>query len=171
LRRRPDAACSHRSTFSWHYSRFYVAEVDGIAAAALCAFHGDDPYVQSRAAMAEVVAGYAASATFELDAISARGSYIFTCTFEPAGDVWTIENVATLPQYRKQGLAGELIRHVLPEGKRLGMHEAQITFLIGNDAAAGAYTNAGFRFFGERRSAEFAAATGSPGLCRFVRPL
>ena len=155
----------------WHYSRFYVAEVDGAAAAALCAFHGDDPYVQSGAAMAEVVTGYGGSATFDLDAIWARGSYIFTCTFEPAGDVWTIENVATLPQYRKRGLAGELIKHVLPEGKRLGRHEAQITFLIGNDAAAHAYANAGFEFFGEKRSPEFEAATGSPGLCRYVKRL
>jgi GNAT superfamily N-acetyltransferase len=155
----------------WHYSRFYVTEVDGIAAAALCAFHGDDPYVQSGAAMAEVVAGYGGSAPFDLDAIWARGSYIFTCTFEPAGDVWTIENIATLPQYRKRGLAGELIRHVLPEGKRLGMHEAQITFLIGNDAAAHTYANVGFEFFDEKRSPEFASATGSPGLCRYVKRL
>jgi ribosomal protein S18 acetylase RimI-like enzyme len=154
----------------WHYSRFHVAEVNGSVAAALCAFHGEDPYVLSQAAMSEAAVGCGWDDT-ELDAIWARGSYIFTCTFEGVGDVWTIENVATLPQYRKQGLAGELIGHVLRDGKRLGMHEAQITFLIGNDAAAGAYTNVGFEFFGERRSREFEAATGAPGLCRFVRRL
>jgi GNAT superfamily N-acetyltransferase len=92
------------------------------------------------------------------------------CTFEH-GDAWTIENIAALPRYRKQGLAGELIRQVLPEGKRSGMREAQITFFIGNDPAERAYTNAGFKFSGERRSLEFETATGSPGLCPVTRRL
>ncbi len=60
---------------------------------------------------------------------------------------------------------------MLPEGKRLGMREAQITFLIGNDAAERAYAHAGFDYAGERRSPEFEAAVGVPGLRRYVRPL
>lgn len=60
---------------------------------------------------------------------------------------------------------------MLPAGRAQRLDEAQITFLIGNDAAAAAYTNAGFEFFGEERSPEFAAAIGAPGLCRYVRQL
>ncbi len=154
----------------WHCSYFSIAEVDGAAAAALCAFHGAAPYIASSHAMAEacIACGWSPD---QLDAVWARGSYIFTCTFEGGDDAWTIENVATLPRYRKRGLAGELIKHVLPEGARLGLHEAQITFLIGNDAAERAYTNAGFEYAGERRSPEFEAATGAPGLRRYALAL
>ena len=90
----------------------------------------------------------------------------------PARVRGTRRNQHQPPRYRKRGLAGGLIRHVLREGKRLGVAQvAQITFLIGNDAAAGAYANVGFEFSGEKRSPEFEAATGSPGLCRFVKRL
>ncbi len=154
----------------WHFSHFHVAEVDGVAAAALCAFHGSAPYTASGPAIDEVFAILGADKT-ESDALWARGSYIFTCTFEPHDAAWTIENVATLPRFRGSGLAGELIRHVLPDGKRLGMREAQITFLIGNDSAERTYANAGFEHAGDRRSPEFAAATGAPGIRRYVKLL
>lgn len=95
----------------------------------------------------------------------------FTCTFEPHGAAWTLENIATLPRYRKRGLASDLIRYVLPEGKRLGMDEAQITFLIGNDPAERAYANAGFQHAGDRRSTEFETATGVAGIRRYVEAL
>jgi translation initiation factor 4G len=144
--------------------------VDGTAAAALCAFHGAEPYVASGAAIDEVLASDGAGKA-ESDALWARGSYIFSCTFEPHDAAWTIENIATLPRFRKRGLSGELIKHVLPEGKRLGMREAQITFLIGNDPAERAYANAGFEFAGERRSAEFEETVGVAGLRRYVRAL
>jgi GNAT superfamily N-acetyltransferase len=153
----------------WHFSRFHVAEVDGVAAAALCAFHGSEPYVSSGPAIDEVFASLGADKA-ESEAVWARGSYIFGCTFEPHDAAWTIENVATLPRYRKRGLAGELIEHVLPEGKRLGMREAQITFLIGNDPAERAYANAGFEYAGDRRSTEFEAATGALGIRRYIKP-
>lgn len=154
----------------WHFSHFHVAEVDGVAAAALCAFHGSEPYIASGPAIDEVFATLGADKT-ESAALWARGSYIFTCTFEPHDAAWTIENVATLPRFRKRGLANALIARVLPEGKRLGMREAQITFLIGNDPAERAYANAGFEHAGDRRSPEFEAATGAPGIRRYVKPL
>jgi translation initiation factor 4G len=154
----------------WHFSHFHVAEVDGAAAAALCAFHGSEPYIASGPATDEVFATLGADKT-ESAALWARGSYIFTCTFEPHDAAWTIENVATLPRFRRRGLAGDLIRHVLPEGKRLGMREAQITFLIGNDPAERAYANAGFEHAGDRRSPEFEAAIGAPGIRQYVKTL
>jgi GNAT superfamily N-acetyltransferase len=152
----------------WHFSRFYVAEVDGREASALCAFRAGEAYPLSGSAMSEVFASYGWGAP-EQSAIWARGSYIFTCTFEDNPDAWTIENVATLPRFRGRGLAGALIGRALDEGSQCGAHEAQISYLIGNEPAAHAYAKAGFAPYGERRASEFAAATGSPGLCRVVR--
>ena len=154
----------------WHWSRFHVAEVDGAPAATLCAFRAGDAYPLSGAAMGEVFASYGLSEA-EQNAMWGRGSYIFTCTFEDAPDAWTIENVATLPQHRRRGLVASLIAHVLPIGKRSGAHETQISYLIGNEPAAHAYAQAGFAFYGERRSPEFQTATTSPGIVRVVKPL
>ena len=92
----------------WHFSRFHIAEVDGVAAAGLCAFHGAEPYASSGAAIDQVFSSYGVD-TSASEALWARGSYIFTCTFEPHDAAWTIENIATLPRFRKRGLAGELI--------------------------------------------------------------
>jgi GNAT superfamily N-acetyltransferase len=136
----------------------------------LCAFRAGEAYPLSGAAIAQVCHSFGWDAQTQ-NTLWSRGSYVFTCTFQDNDAAWTIENVATLPGHRKRGLAGALIGHVLPEGRAQGLDEAQITFLIGNDAAAGAYANAGFEFFAERRSAVFAAATGAPGLCRYVKRL
>ena len=62
----------------WHYSRFYVAEVDGQPAAALCAFRAGDAYPLSGAAIAEVSKSFGWYEA-EQKAMWARGSYIFTC--------------------------------------------------------------------------------------------
>lgn len=154
----------------WHYTRFQVAEVGGDMAAALCAFRAGEGYPLSGAAMTEV------SKSLDWDeeeekAMWARGSYVFTCTFADDEDFWTIENVATVPAYRGRGLAGRMIQEVLPEGRRQGLGQAQITFFIGNEAAARAYSKAGFVLDDERRHADFEAATGVPGICRYLRPL
>jgi translation initiation factor 4G len=100
-----------------------------------------------------------------------RGAYLFTCAMESSDDLWTIENVATLHAHRGRGLAGLLLEHALEEGRQKGFGQAQITFLIGNDAAERAYAKAGFTFAGEKRHQDFAVAVGAPGLCRFVRQL
>jgi GNAT superfamily N-acetyltransferase len=101
----------------------------------------------------------------------ARGGYIFTCTFDGGDDLWTIENVATVPSQRGRGLIGALLEHAIDDGVRHGAREAQITFLIGNDVAERAYAKAGFVFDGERRHPEFLAATGVPGMRRYLRKL
>jgi ribosomal protein S18 acetylase RimI-like enzyme len=154
----------------WHYSRFRVAEVAGAPAAALCAFRAGDAYPLSGAAMGEVCERNRWDQETQ-DAMWKRGSYIFTCTFEDNDDAWTIENVATLPRHRGRGLVVELIAHALTEGREQGRRAAQISYLIGNEPAARAYVAAGFTLDGERRSAEFLAATGAPGLCRVVKRL
>jgi ribosomal protein S18 acetylase RimI-like enzyme len=154
----------------WHYSRFRVAEVDGRPAAALCTFRAGDGYPLSQAAMVEAARSLAWSDD-EQNAMWARGAYMFTCVMESDDDLWTIENVATLPVHRRRGLARVLLDEALVEGRAKGFTRAQITFLIGNDEAERAYARAGFVFDGERRHPDFEAAVGAPGLRRFIREL
>jgi ribosomal protein S18 acetylase RimI-like enzyme len=175
---RPESACLdylRRLTLApvqswWHYSRFHVAELDGSPAAALCAFRGGEAYALSLPAMAKV-ASELGLGDAERHEMRRRGVYLSTCTLETEEDAWTIENVATLPRYRRRGLATSLIQHALAEGQRDGARRTQITFIIGNDAAERAYAKAGFRFDAEKRHPDFETATGVPGLRRYARKI
>ena len=59
----------------------------------------------------------------------------------------------------------------LDEGRCRKHRESQITLFVDNLAAQKAYEKAGFKFFDERRSAEFQAALGCPGFQRLTRNL
>jgi translation initiation factor 4G len=173
----PQDACLHvlarlvltRAASWWRYDRFLVAEVDGRPAAALSGFGARD-YEGSEAALEEATAQLGWSKD-DLVAVWARGAYVFSCTTggesESEGEAWTIENVATVPQYRGRGLAGQLIEAVLRRGRERGFTDAQISFLIGNQPAERAYAKAGFHLADERRHPDFQAAVGAPGLKRF----
>lgn len=154
----------------WHYSRFLVAEQDGIPVAALSAFRAGDAYPLSQQAMTEVARDLGWNDAAQ-QAMWQRGAYIFACTLESDDDSWAIENVATLPARRGRGIAVELLEQALAEAERNGARRVQITFYIGNDAAERAYAKGGFKFHDEKRNPEFEAATGAPGLRRYVRDL
>lgn len=154
----------------WHYSRFLVAEMDGIPAATLCAFRASDAYPLSRQALIEVARELGWSDA-EQQEMWRRGGHIFTCTFDTSDDAWAVENVATLPEYRRRGLTNALIELSLAEARLSGARQAQITFPIGSDAAERAYAQAGFRVKDEKRHPDFEAVTGAPGLRRLVRDL
>lgn len=154
----------------WHHSRFFIAEVEGVAAAALCAFRAGDAYPLSEQAMTEVAHELGWS-DLQRQAVWKRGTYIFACTLETGEEAWAIENVATLPLYRGRGLASQLLGRAVEEAQRSGARQMHVTFFIGNTAAERAYLKAGFRFAGEQRHPDFEAATGTPGLRRFTREL
>jgi ribosomal protein S18 acetylase RimI-like enzyme len=154
----------------WHFSRFLLAEVDGDPAAALCAFSAAEAYPLSEAAMTEAAEAVGVP-PIERAAIWQRGAYIFSCTMAGESDCWTLENIAVSPRYRRRGLVTALIAKALENGRAKGFAEAQITYIIGNDAAERAYERSGFRFAGEQCHADFEAATGAPGLRRVVRRL
>lgn len=120
--------------------------------------------------MGEAAAAMAYPAA-EQSAIWQRGGYIFLCAMEGDADCWIIENVASLPSYRRRGLATALLARALEAGRSCGRKEAQITFLVGNDRAERAYMKAGFGFAGERRHSKFEAVSGAPGLRRVARAL
>lgn len=154
----------------WHFSRFFIAEVEGIPAATLCAFRAGDAYPLSQQAMTEVARELGWSDLHQ-QAIWKRGAYIFACTLETGEDAWAIENVATLPLYRGRGLASQLLERAVEEAQRSGARQMHITFFIGNNAAERTYSKAGFQFADEKRHPDFEAATGTPGLRRFSREL
>ena len=152
-----------------HYSSFIVAEHDGRPAAALCGF---DP----RAGGWEVLADAMKNVQREIGwsqaderASAVRTAPVWQCTFDTLEGAWVVESVATLPEFRRRGLADALMSEILEAGRARGHRIAQLTILIGNIAAQRAYEKAGFRVEGEKRHPDFEAALGAPGFMRMVR--
>lgn len=154
----------------WHVSHFFIAEIDGQAAAALCALPVEGTVATSRAAIVEaaVASGFDAAAQA---ALWQRGAYARHCWMQGEPGGWIVEHVATRPEHRGRGLMGVLLAHALAVGARNGYKRAQITFYIGNDAAERSYARAGFGFAEEKRHPEFEALTGTPGFRRYARNL
>jgi ribosomal protein S18 acetylase RimI-like enzyme len=154
-----------------HYESFHVADVDGQPAAALCEFaFADGGWALAHEATANVQRALAWSEA-DVAASDERFAPAWACFLPDAGADWCIENVATLPQYRRCGLVDALMHAAIQEGVERRCKLAQITILIGNDAAQAAYEKRGFKVHDERRSEEFEAATGSPGFRRLLRTL
>lgn len=153
----------------WHHSLFTVAEVDGEPAAAGCAFPDDAPYLVSGEAMAEA-SDRTGIGKAEQAELWPRGAFILSAT-TGEDDCWTIENVATRPQFRGRGVARALIAHMLDEMRRSGPRRAQISFLMGNAPAEHCYRACGFQFAEDKTAAEFEAAMGVPGIRRLARDL
>src|SRR5262249_27440141 len=84
---------------------------------------------------------------------------------------WIVENVGTREDARRRGLVRALLEHALEEGRARGLGRAQISCLIGNDAAQRAYERAGFEVVEERRTGEFEKLIGAPGFSRMTRTL
>jgi ribosomal protein S18 acetylase RimI-like enzyme len=153
----------------WHWSLFYVAEVDDEVASAMCGFGDGSVYQVSAAAMAE------ASDRMGIDSREQaqhwpRGSFVMS-TVTSERPAWTIENVATSPEFRRTGLTQALLGKQLDLARAAGFKRAQISVFIGNTPAEAAYTKAGFSFVEEKRSPEFEKAMGIPGMRRLARDI
>ncbi len=147
-----------------HYSTFIVAEVDGRPAAALCGyFEAEHGMLAFRDAVPE--ANQAVGRTEEDVAAGweRAGSIAHVAPEHDAG-AWIIENVATLPEFRRRGLADRLLAEILERGRGKGATIADIGVLIGNDPAQRAYEKAGFKVTGEKRHPEFEAVYKCPGI-------
>jgi len=154
----------------WHVSQFIIAEVDGNAAASLCAMPAAGTGPAARAAIAEVASETGLSEA-DLAAIFQRGAYTAKCWVQGGEGDWLVEHVATLPAYRGRGLVSDLIDHALASGKAAGFERASISFLIGNAPAERCYAKAGFAFAEEKRDPAFEAIIGAPGFRRFARAI
>lgn len=154
-----------------HWSRFLVAEVEGVAVAALSGYeparHGGEAFVEALSATLRR-AGWSGA---EREALYLRTAPFMTCLPETPEDVWVVEWVATRPERRGRGLVKQLLPPILERGRREGYRRAQISVLIGNVPAQKAYEGAGFAVADERRHPDFERAFGSPGVRRLLRDL
>jgi ribosomal protein S18 acetylase RimI-like enzyme len=154
----------------WHASNFWIAEVDGIAAAALCAMPAAQARLASQPAIAEAAAASGFDAT-KLEAVWRRGAYTRSCWIMGDDESWLIEHVASRASHRGQGLVQALLAHAFATGAAAGFTRVSISFLIGNEAAERCYAKAGFSFAEEKRDAKFEALTGAAGFRRFERAI
>lgn len=157
---------------SWcHHSAFHVAEVEGEAASALCTFTPRDA--------GDVTLSRPLGAAFEslrigpdrMGAIAPIFETYLRCFPAFPDDAWIVENVGTRPAHRRRGLLARLLDDALERGRAQGRSIAQISCLIGNEAAQRAYEKAGFRVVEERKDPAFESLLGAPGFSRLAVPL
>jgi translation initiation factor 4G len=154
-----------------HRSVFRVAELGGVASAALAAFDASDfdEHALGRAmfaAFAEL--GFSAERSAAIGPLLAP--YLACFPDMPRG-TWIIENVGTRREARRRGLVAQLLEQALEDGRRRGLARAQISVLIGNEPAQRAYEQAGFRVVETRETPEFARLMGAPGFARMALAL
>lgn len=147
-----------------HSSKFWIAEVEGEVAAALCGFVPD---MEGSRTLVEVIIdviknqlSYSEERSKE---ILQRVAIAMSGIPEDLPNVWGIENVAVIPKFRGRGLTDRLFDLVLAEGRSRGFSRAQILCLIGNEPAQRAWERNGFRVASEQTSAAFESLFGCSG--------
>jgi GNAT superfamily N-acetyltransferase len=119
-------ALAHTQSW-WHVSHFWIAEADGMPAAALCAMPASGTGASARAAIEEVAGDMGLDGS-ELAAIFLRGAYTRSCWIQGGDGDWLIEHVASRPSHRGRGLMQALIDHALAAGTAAGYARASISF-------------------------------------------
>lgn len=157
---------------SWcHYANFRIAEVHGEPAAALSGYPASgEGLVPPQEVFAEVAqkVGWTHA---DLAATYGRMKPLLGCMPEEDDAAWSIEWVATDPDFRRRGLVGRLLDAELEAARGRGFRAAQLLILIGNEPARRAYEKVGFVVANEARTPEFEAALGCPGIARMEIPL
>ncbi len=101
----------------------------------------------------------------------AAGASIANVAPKHVAGAWIVEHVATLPEFRRQGLVDRLLEAVVEKGRTRGATVGDVGVLIGNDRAQRAYEKAGFRVIDEILDAPFEAAYHCPGIRALSRPI
>ena len=159
-------------TRSWfHYSKFIITEADGRPAAALCGFDPREAGMVTLMQAVEEVADEIGWTEADLAGAEKRLEPTLTCMPDETEDAWIIENVATLPEFRRRGLINVLLEEILQIGSCAGYRLAQTACMIGNTAVQRAYEKVGFRVVDEKRHPDFEAALGCPGIRRLLQDL
>jgi translation initiation factor 4G len=154
-----------------HYSTFIVAEVDGRPASALCGYVDEElggptlRFAGIEANEKNARTEEAAAAGFE------RAKSIMNVLPEHPPGAWIVENVATLPEFRRRGLVDRLMEGIVARGRQRGATTADISVFIGNDPAQRAYEKHGFAVVAEKRHPEFEAVYRTPGTRTLRRAL
>ncbi|MGO9873122.1 MAG: GNAT family N-acetyltransferase [Acidimicrobiia bacterium] len=158
--------------FQW--SLFLVAELDGEPGAAMCAY--DSSTQGFEVALPEIMAATAAERIDAENPEYVRRRDVMMSGFimdnpGPPGPRWVIENVATKPEMRRQGLVDGLLHQLLGHGRERGFEYAQISVFIENERARRAYIKAGFEPLAEQRSDHWPPEIGCPGTEMLLQPL
>lgn len=154
-----------------HYSIFLVAEVDGTPASALCGYFEEElggPTLRLAGMEANEAVGRSeedAAAGFE------RAKSIMNVVPEHVAGTWIIENVATLPEFRRRGLVDRLMAEIMDRGRARGASVSDISVFIGNDGAQRAYEKCGFEVVAEKLDSEFESVYKTPGVRTLRRSL
>ena len=80
----------------------------------------------------------------------ADGQVVGFCSFWRVMDELHINNLAVVPERRRQGVASALLTYVLEEGRRLGTRRAILEVRRSNDPARQLYERFGFTVMGIR---------------------
>jgi len=147
-----------------HFSIFLVAEVEGRPASAMCGYFAEE-LGESTLQLAGTEANEKTGRTKEQAAAGfGRAMSIMSVIPEHAPGAWIVENVATLPDFRRRGLSERLMGAILERGRAAGASIADISVFIGNDGAQRAYEKCGFEVVGEKLNAEFESVYKTPGV-------
>jgi len=103
--------------------------------------------------------------------VNERAAEILVCLPKELDNVWVIDSVAVLPEYRGNGVAELLMQAILAKGKNLGYPMAQVNMYIGNQPALRLYQKFGFTVAEESRDAYFEKMIGSPGMLSLVKKI
>ncbi len=154
-----------------HHSIFLVAEVENQPVSALCAYFEEElggPTIRLAGMEANQKTGRTeeqAAAGFE------RAMSIMNVIPEHVAGAWIVENVATLPDFRRRGLSERLMGAMLERGRAAGASNADISVFIGNDGAQRGYEKCGFEVVAEKLDAEFESVYKTPGVRTLRRPV
>jgi len=164
-----EALTTSTATHWTHLSLFLVAEVGGEPAAALSGYFDEEHggmALREGMAEADAATGYPE----DLAAIE-RALTILKVAPEHVPGAWIIEDVATLPQYRRRGLVDALMLEIMERGRDKGATVSDIGVFIGNDSAQKAYEKAGYVVVEEKRDPDFEAVYKTPGVRTLRRTL
>jgi len=154
-----------------HHSAFIVAEVDGRPASALCGYF-EHELGGATLRFAGIEANEKTGRTEEEAAAGfERAKSIMNVLPEHPPGAWIVENVATLPEFRRRGLVDRLMEEILERGRGRGATVADISVFIGNDPAQRAYEKCGFVPVAEKLDPEFESVYRTPGTRTLRRAL
>jgi ribosomal protein S18 acetylase RimI-like enzyme len=151
----------------FHHSCYLIAEAEGGPVSGL---GGYDPnvlgYQALQKALPEVFRETGKLPPEEMR--SGRPPRITACIPPALEGAWVVDSVATLPEFRRRGIAGRLLDTIMNVGRRNGFRHAQISIYIGNTTALRTYEKHGFRLLDEWPDPYFEKEIGSPGMARLV---
>jgi ribosomal protein S18 acetylase RimI-like enzyme len=150
----------------FHFSRFIVGEIQGERVAAATGYDPQGEAIRRAAPALNGTLGVLGYSVQQRIAIERRSRSLNACMARLADDAWTIECVATVPIFRRQGFARQVLDGVIAEGRKTGLRRVQVRILLGNRKAQALYEGLGFSGLVERQSLLLNEVLGCSGTAR-----